>query len=580
MLRLFLNNVKLRNKLLLMYFFSVFIPIVLTNVIFYYVTTNNVKNQKTRDAVTAMEQTKSEIRNFIDEAVGITYLFYTDTVFNQMLDEDYSSNSEYIEAYQSYIRPSFYRVWQANKSVKEVQLFVDNPTILTSSNIDHISQELQKTDWYITLFQTKVPYPLVYKSGNTLSLLQRLDNYAYYSNYLKLLKVELNMQTMQELLQHSAFEGKLYLVDPQGRIAYSNDGSVDWANSNISMASLSFPDQRVLTFRSDYQNINYLNGWSLRGVMNEVSMLEEVRKSGSFVIILACLNFLVPSIILVFIARSLHVRLIRILKHMKKVKNQNFETIPDEESRDEIGQLIGEFNRMTLQIQSLIEDVYIADIQKKNSELKQRQAQLHALHSQINPHFLFNALETIRMRSLMKSEKETARIIQNMAKMLRRSIAWGRDWVTVREEMELALCFLEIQKYRFGDRLEYRLNVQEEAYGSLIPKMSFLPFIENASIHGVEKSPESGLICIDLYLEEEVLVFRLSDNGMGIPKEKYAELMEYLHEKDSFGEHVGIKNVYTRLQMCYGDSFDFRLQSEENFGTIVEIRLPSGDPGT
>ncbi|MFD1907155.1 sensor histidine kinase [Paenibacillus rhizoplanae] len=102
---------------------------------------------------------------------------------------------------------------------------------------------------------------------------------------------------------------------------------------------------------------------------------------------------------------------------MKSVKDKNFGLIPYHLERDEIGELTVEFNRMSKRIENLINDVYVAEIQKKELELRQRQAQLHALHSQINPHFLFNALETIRMRSMMKGETQTARTIQNMAKI-------------------------------------------------------------------------------------------------------------------------------------------------------------------
>jgi two-component system, sensor histidine kinase YesM len=568
-----LNNVKLRDKLLLMYFISVFIPIVLTNVIFYSVTTNNVKSQKSRDVAVALEQTKNDIRLVIDDAVGISYTFYSDALLNELLDRDYVDDLEYVEAYQSYLRPAFYRVEQAYKAVRNVQLYVNNPTVRTSGNLGLITEEVRRADWYTHMSRGRVPYPVIIVEGQSFSLLQRLDNYTY-SNYLKIVKIDLNMDTIGSLFQNSAFEGKLYLVNPEGRIIYTNDASVDFSQGSPALSSVVIPDKSSIAFESPYTNNNYLNGWKLHGVMHEAGMLEEVRKSGAFVIFLASLNFVIPTVILVVIARSLHVRLIRILKHMKKVKNQNFETIPDEESRDEIGQLIGEFNRMTSQIQSLIQDVYIADIHKKNSEIKQRQAQLHALHSQINPHFLFNALETIRMRSLIKSEKETARIIQNMAKIFRKSISWGRDWVSVKEELELVNCFLEIQKYRFGDKLEYDLNIQEEVYEQQIPKMAFLPFIENASIHGVETSPVKGVIRLDLTLEDAYLVFRLTDNGMGIPKEKLAELLHYLQADDAIGEHVGMKNVYTRLQICYGDAFGFHIHSVPGQGTEVLIRLP------
>lgn len=152
------------------------------------------------------------------------------------------------------------------------------------------------------------------------------------------------------------------------------------------------------------------------------------------------------------------------------MKHQQFEPIKQPETSDEIGQLTAEFNRMTLTIHRLINDVYVADIEHKNLELQRRHAQLNALQSQINPHFLFNALETIRMRSLMKDEDETARIIQHMAKIFRNALTWNRDKVSIREELEYVTCFLEIQKYRFGDKLNYTIDLDPEAAGVPFPR--------------------------------------------------------------------------------------------------------------
>jgi two-component system sensor histidine kinase YesM len=178
------------------------------------------------------------------------------------------------------------------------------------------------------------------------------------------------------------------------------------------------------------------------GVAQEKVLLEEVQGSRNFILYFALINLVFPSLFIVYITSSLHVRILRILKHMRKVGDQNFELIKGVNYQDEIGELTQAFNRMASKIKRLINEVYKADIQKKDLELQRKQAQLSALQSQINPHFLFNVLETIRMRSILKNEEETAKIIQNMAKMLRKSFIWGKDWVSVDEEIYLIKFFL------------------------------------------------------------------------------------------------------------------------------------------
>ncbi|MNI38090.1 Sensor histidine kinase YpdA [compost metagenome] len=366
-------------------------------------------------------------------------------------------------------------------------------------------------------------------------------------------------------------------MDPQGRVQYGNDTAK--LPEGVPFKEISYL-KNSLAFKNVYSGINYLEGWTLEGVMDEENVLKEVRKSRSFVIWLACINFVLPSIIIAAMSRSIHVRLVRILKHMKKVKAQNFQTIPHEEARDEIGQLTIEFNRMTETVNSLINEVYLADIQKKNLELKQQQAQLHALHSQINPHFLFNSLESVRMRSIIKGEKETAKIIQHMAKMFRKSISWSDNYVTVREELELIESFLTIQQYRFGDKLEYSIVADPAALGHRIPKMVLLPFVENASIHGIESSPDKGIIAISVAVQADKLIFRLKDNGIGMSPEELEELKVYLEENDDIGERVGMKNAYYRLKLCFQDRFMFAIDARERKGTMIEISLPLMEAAT
>jgi two-component system sensor histidine kinase YesM len=177
------------------------------------------------------------------------------------------------------------------------------------------------------------------------------------------------------------------------------------------------------------------------------------------------------------------------------------------------------------------------------------------------------------MRSLIKDETETAKIIKNMAKIFRKSLTWGKDWVTVEEEMDLIMCFLEIQKYRFGDKLAFDIQVDQEVYRCKIPKMCFLPFVENASIHGLESIQGQGLVELRIRLSNEMLTFQLSDNGTGIPQDKLSGILSHLQDED-MGESIGIKNVFIRLKLCYGDNFQFTIESNAGAGTTIRISLP------
>ncbi|SDC61789.1 two-component system, sensor histidine kinase YesM [Paenibacillus sp. CF095] len=564
-----LNYMKLRDKLLLMYVLSVFIPIVVTNVVFYNVTSANIRSQKTRDAGMALNNLKNDLRVTIDQGVGLSYSLYTDPVFNDTISRSFQSHFEYIDAYNSYLKGQF--SGQMNQGIRWYQVYTDNSTILSSGYIDRLTDDVRNSDWYVQFQAYSAPYPALISSDQMLSLVQRLDNLDTGGRE-QLLKIDLNMDMIKQYFHNSGFDGKVYLLDPGGHIQFSNDPTAE-AQIGKRYSEIQFPN-KMIPFELTYTGINYLEGWSLQGVMDEEIVLKEVRKSRSFVVWLACINFVLPSIIIAAMSRTIHVRLVRILKHMKKVKTQNFQTIPPEDARDEIGQLTMEFNRMTETIRNLIHEVYLADIQKKDLELKQQQAQLHALHSQINPHFLFNTLESVRMRSLIKGEKETAKIVHNMAKMFRKSISWNQNDVTVQEELELIESFLQIQKYRFGEKLQYTIEADPAVLMYRIPKMVILPFVENASIHGIESSPGVGIIQLFVSMENDQLHIRLTDNGIGMSQAKLEELLSYLDQNTDMGEHVGMKNAYSRLKLCYKNHFTFDIQTWEGEGTRIQIKLP------
>lgn len=571
-----LNNVRLRNKMLIVYFLSVFVPVVLTNVIFYNITTNNVKKQKMRDISLAIEQIRNDFMTQVNVAVGISAVIYNDALLIEYMDKNYDVPSDYVYNYQSYIISMLNKYSPVYEAIQRITLYSDNDTLIYGGQVERVTASTRAQPWYRLVRDSALSAPIVLRTtsdypgaaGDMLSVVRKIGNSEVAEPWEKYMKIDLHPEAIREMFHNVTLEGDLYLLQGDA-IQYSTNADIDLAKTAGFAAAPAFKDMIVIG--EDFEGVPYLSDWRIVGRFKESAVLEEVRKSKNFVLYLAIPNVLLPTLIIIWFSRSLNARLVRILKHMKKVKNHSFETIARQDAEDEIGQLTAEFNRMTLQIKSLIHDVYIADIQKKELLIKRNQSQLHALQSQINPHFLFNSLETIRMRSLMKKEEETARIIHSMAKIFRKSLAWGKDWVTIRDELDLVACFLDIQKYRFGDKLDYRIEADESVLGLMIPKMTLQPLVENASIHGIEKLKEGGLIRVAVGKTAEGLVCTVSDNGAGIPPDRLASILNELEHSEDIGESVGIKNVYYRLKLYYKDEVGFEVSSQEGAGTTFRI---------
>ncbi len=215
-------------------------------------------------------------------------------------------------------------------------------------------------------------------------------------------------------------------------------------------------------------------------------------------------------------------------------------------------------------------------IRRQDMSLAKQQAELHALHSQINPHFLFNALESIRMHSVLKNEFETAQMVEKLAVMQRQNIDWSQDTTPVSEEVKLVEAYLELQKYRFGDRLKYEIEVDDFVRKMLIPKLSLVTFVENACVHGMENKTTTCYIFVRVYENSNNLILEIEDTGNGIKEDDVKSITEKMNNVSmkmiTETEHgVGMLNAALRLKIFTGGNVKFELESEEGSGTICTI---------
>ncbi|SDC21949.1 two-component system, sensor histidine kinase YesM [Pelagirhabdus alkalitolerans] len=568
------NDLKLRNKFLIVYFLSVFLPIVVSNTVFYSITTERFLEQKQTDVDLVVDQTKEEFTRLIDQAIGMATTLYLDVRLYNFFDTEYESAIDYVEAY-NYVLRQLGTSMPLYNSIQELNFYTDNPTVIYTGGVHPVTNETLNTEWYNETKGTDRPY--LYRETSeqshiNLSLFKELDYYHLFHDFEKFIRIDINNVAIEQVFDNVTLQGDLFLLDGHGHIVYSSHDSIEWESDLISFDQAELPDQ----YMSSSQTIedDYLDQWEIVGVVDSSTFTDELMESTWYLFILGLINFILPTFIIVFISKSIHSRIDKVLNHVKNIEKQHFEEYPYVKSKDEIGQLTRQINRMTRKINQLFNEVFISNLEKKDLEIREKQAQLSALQSQINPHFLFNSLETIRMRSLIKGETETANIIENMAGIFRNAITWGREWVTIQDELTLIHAFLEIQVYRFGDKLTFDVDVDDSIYDSKIPNLSILPFVENASIHGIEPLKDQGKITIRIKEENDVITFMIQDNGLGIPEDRLETILKQLDNPEDMGENVGVQNVYYRLKLYYKDNFSFNIETEPERGTRITIQLP------
>ena len=584
-----MDNIAVKNKLIILVL-SVLIPVIVTNIIIYYDISKSAKEQQNAFLRDTIQRVKVNITNRIDECIRVTDIFYMDNKLSILLTNNYESSSDYYKVYSSDLEDYFGKYTKLYKQIYEMNIYVTNPSIVNGGGYFHIDDKIKNTAWYknALLSSDNISFNLYMDKdiNNTIekrtvryfSIVRRLDNLIYGGVVKKLIKLDVDYNFMNGIISNESKDADIFIVDSDNSIIFSNN--TEYSSFTHEVISFDTYKPKQDTIMQSEVMTGAFKGYKVIIAAPKNLVVDKIRDSKKYFVILTLINLVIPSIIMLLISRSFNNRLKTLSKHMKIIKNDKFNLnlVQHVEGKDEIGQLIGEFNRMAIRMDELIKDVYEASIKQKNLEIAKKQAELNALQSQINPHFLFNTLETIRMRSLLKSEIETSDIIMNLSKMLRRTLNWNDDLVTISEEISFTEDFLKIQTYRFEDKLKYHIYVDDEVKRCKIPKLSIMTLVENACIHGIENIARIGNVEVSVKDSGDKIKIIVKDDGIGIPKEKVDSLVSYLNnttfEKYDSSKSIGIRNVYMRLKMFYEDQFAFSLKSKENKGTEIEIEIP------
>jgi two-component system LytT family sensor kinase len=213
----------------------------------------------------------------------------------------------------------------------------------------------------------------------------------------------------------------------------------------------------------------------------------------------------------------------------------------------------------------------------KNAQLSLKEAELKALQAQINPHFLYNTLDSIQWLAVLRGAEDIQKTIQCLGQLLRHSLDRRSVIVNVAKELEQIRSYLFIQKMRYGDKLSYRINLEPGVLDFELPKLVLQPIVENAILHGVEPKPGGGSICIEGWLQDaDQALIEITDDGVGMAEEALSQLHASLRCGSEGGvpQHLGLANVHKRLQFFFGENFGLTISSRQGSGSSVRIRLP------
>ena len=322
--------------------------------------------------------------------------------------------------------------------------------------------------------------------------------------------------------------------------------------------------ERLLTITT----VDYTR-WRMVGVayLDEILSIQPELFRITIAILIA--GALLAMVIAILSAVHVSTPIMQLEKIMAKVEAGNLDVCIQEQGFEEIRSLSRTFNHMLSRIRRLMEQIV------REQEMK-RLHELNALQAQINPHFLYNTLDSIVWMEERGRSREAIVMVTALARLFRISISKGRNIISVREELEHVRNYLIIQKMRFKNKFDYVISAQEETLDLRTIKLIVQPIVENAIQHGLEGySVEEGLVEISTYLDNDTLVFRVKDNGAGMSPEQVAGILDATPGVSG----IGVKNVHERIQLTFGREYGLVINSVQDEGTDVLIRLPGRRDG-
>ncbi len=316
-----------------------------------------------------------------------------------------------------------------------------------------------------------------------------------------------------------------------------------------------------------YSNSNF-TGWKCVTLFNKNDITKQLTQTRVLMLIMLSVSVMLIFLISMMLARLFFTPLKKLTKAMEAVQSGNFKMHINDKRRDEYQLIYSGFNRMTDDLDQLVKNL-------GTEQLLNRESKIKLLQEQINPHFLYNTLDSIYSIARIQNVPEISSMVMALSKFFRASLSEGKDIVTLQESIELVESYLTVQNIRFKGKVGFEVQAPKELLDCLVPKLLLQPFIENSVHHGIEKIKEKGSLTVKAEKRENSLLLIISDNGIGITAEKLAQIKESI-QNNSINEdgNFAIKNLNTQIKLRFGEEYGVTIDSTEGKGTRVMITLP------
>lgn len=583
-----MRDIGMLNKLIISFLFLFTIPVSIIGVISYDNYSNSIENTTTA----YVSQLSTEVIDKLDTTFSDLYGTTIIPLYLPDMQDFLDSHDSYIQK-SSNLKP-YLNIINTNNNGQYTTYFFDRSgNVFTNSyangeysrkDTDSFYKEIldkaEKVGGSSVLLGPDKITDLMGQSKYVLTIARSILNTkvpTYKS--VGLIAIDVNLKMFDNTIQNidKVTKGKTLIIDGNNKIIYGSD---------FTLVNKTYDDGEVLSnatgqsgsFILQSQGVKCMfiyasmpkTGWKMFVRIPTSELYKDAVKNSSMVVIVSLVAGAVAILLYMAIAITFTKPLRKLSGLMKRVQKGDMDVYFDVKYNDEVGLVATSFNNMIKRIKDLIDEIYL-------TKLRKQQAELDVLQGQINPHFIYNTMETIRMLSVLNGVNELADISSIFGSMLRYSVNRGQEIVTVRDELDHLEKYVYLQNKRFLDKFILHIHIPEHYRELKTIKLLFQPLVENSILHGLEKKKGVGNIVITLEDTSEFLLFKIKDDGIGIKPESLQLINMWMEKVNVFSDdkkHIGLKNVNERIKLNYGEKYGLTVYSQEGAYTEVVLRLP------
>jgi len=585
-IRIIYNNLLLRNKIAIIFSLLITSMLIIQGNTFYSYSVRTVKSEIMSQASQTVGQISLNIDTYFEFintlAMNIAAM---DTISEAVKNYDVN-NPKWID-YNGYIKSTLAQYPLTIQYVEDAIMVKDGRSISDKSSSVRKDFNFDEQPWFVTdnSIKLKVSFSephlndYYYSRSNEKYVISAIVPVRNWQESSKTrygtLVFDIGIEKISNIFNEMNIRNSqiIYIIDSKGRIIANT-------NSNLINTSLQLPflneilghEKGSFVKKADEADllVNYstspITGWKTL-ILTDMTELKQVSdRMGILTAIIVVAGILIAIYFSAFVSTKITKSISRLKNKMYEVSVGHYHVKVPVESNDEVGILSKYFNSMVEELKKLINENYIVRI-------KQKEAEIHALQAQIEPHFLNNTLQLIHSMAVLGRNQEIEKTIEMLSSLLDYVLFENEDFVSIKDEVRYLECFLQIQ-YGSNKRLDYSIHLDEALENHVMPKLLLQPLVENALIHGLSGRTSACVVEIDIRLENAFVSFRVRDNGKGMSPKELEHVYEMMKKEDIHVKSIGLRNVYERIKLKYYEEGTFEIQTKEGEGTSILIQIP------